>query len=67
MAPCLLLLWADARAYSIGSVLDGTNVGSVDVFSGVMLWVGSHECSCCIASAAGQEEEEEQLCFSILG
>lgn len=67
MAPYLLLLWADAHAYGIGSVLDGTNAGSIDVFLGVMLWVGSHECGCCIASAVGQEEEEEQLCFSIPG
>lgn len=59
MAPLLPLLWADACAYGIGSVPDGANAGSADVFSGAMLWVGSHECGCCIpiASAARQEEE----------
>ena len=69
VAPCSPLLWADALVYSIGSVPDGANASSAHVFLGVMLWVGSHERSCCvpIASAAGQEEEEEQACFSIPG
>lgn len=72
MAPCLLLLWDDARVYGIGFVPSGANAGSADVFLGAMLLgrrVGSHECGCCIpiAHAAGwEEEEEQQLCFSIL-